>query len=189
MSKYTDLIAALTAALAMLRKGGYIGDAEGDKWITTSNGKKVELDKDGNVKKGLGGGHEGENLAEVAKKLSAAARKTEIGTPERGAANKAAQEAGNKAAAAKKESTSNAVAAHKERVAKAVSAVKPADIKSEATQNAKLGVLQAAYHELGKPGDYTSKVTAAYNKQFSGKEDSSEAKNVRAALAKQGYTW
>lgn len=74
------LIKLLKAVIALFRKRGFVGDAKGDRWITTSNGKRVELDEAGNVKKGLGGGHEGENIKEAAKSMSATASKTPAAT-------------------------------------------------------------------------------------------------------------
>lgn len=79
MSKYTDLIAALTAALTMLRKGGYIGDAAEGKWITLSNGSAVELDANGNVVKGMGGSQKGVPIKEAAKNMAEGNAKQKTG--------------------------------------------------------------------------------------------------------------
>lgn len=85
-TKYSELTKALKSALAVLRAGGYIGDAEtGTKWITTSNGKKVELDKDGKVVKGLGGSQKGVPIKEAAKNISEKPKGVKLGQKEQAA--------------------------------------------------------------------------------------------------------
>jgi len=60
----TELLQALKTALTMLKRGGYIGDA--DKWITTQpSGSKVLLGEGGEVKGGMGGKFNGKSISEV----------------------------------------------------------------------------------------------------------------------------
>lgn len=64
------LVIALDAAVKMLQKRGYVGDAEGEHWITLKSGSAVQIDGEGNVMKGMGGKQEGVPIKEAAKNLS-----------------------------------------------------------------------------------------------------------------------
>lgn len=59
-------------AMHQVIKKGYSFGADADKWVTLSNGAAVQLDGEGNIKKGMGGSHKGENIKEAAKKESSA---------------------------------------------------------------------------------------------------------------------
>lgn len=61
---------AVKQLVKALIAGVKTGDADGDKWITLSNGTVVQLDKDGNVKKGMGGSQKGVPIKQAAKNMS-----------------------------------------------------------------------------------------------------------------------
>lgn len=67
------LASALTLLLKKLNGGVKVGDAEGEHWVTLSNGKAVQLDGNGDVVKGMGGKQEGKNVKEAAKEMKTAA--------------------------------------------------------------------------------------------------------------------
>lgn len=60
-------------AMRQVIKKGHTFGADADKWVTLSNGAAVELDGEGNLKKGMGGGQKGKNIKEAAKAMKSAA--------------------------------------------------------------------------------------------------------------------
>lgn len=71
-------------AMHQVIKKGYTFGADADKWVTLSNGAAVELNEKGEIKKGMGGKHKGENVKEAAKKeASAKASGTQASTKAR----------------------------------------------------------------------------------------------------------